>query len=77
MRKSFNARFYLGVNNYGTIILDKNYPRHEFKIKIFNDDLVEPFEFFTVNLVSVSPSEYATDMKKVIYIEDNDCEHYF
>jgi hypothetical protein len=61
---------YQGVNNLG-ITLNKNNLRQEVKIRIVNDDLIEPYEFFTLNIISL-PSEYGTNMKKVIYIEDND-----
>jgi hypothetical protein len=65
-----------GINNYG-FTLDKNNLRQEIKIKIINDNLVEPFEFFTLNIVSVTPAEFGTNAKKVVYIEDNDCRCFF
>jgi hypothetical protein len=66
--------FFLGISNLA-ITLDKNNLKHEIRINIINDNIIEPFEFFTliVEPNSVNPPEYFTLQKKIVYIEDDDC----
>ena len=57
-----NRKLYFSLGNRRAVI----------KIDINDDNFIEPYEFFTVNIVaggiynSVNPT-------KIIYIEDNDC----
>lgn len=57
------------------IDFDASKMKHEIKIDINDDKLIEPFEFFTVDIISVSPQEFIPKvLKKIVYIEDNDCK---
>lgn len=44
-------------------------------IDIVDDNLIEPYEFFTVSIVSSSLYNVVSK-QKVIYIEDNDCKYF-
>ncbi len=45
----------------------------EIKIDIIDDNLIEPYEFFTVEIME-SGNFNLTRPQQVIYIEDNDCK---
>ena len=45
----------------------------ELLIKIYDDNLIEPYEFFTVDIPE-SDAYNLVNPQKVIYIEDNDCK---
>ena len=64
--------------SYLMVKLNEDLQERKIKIRINNDNIIEPFEFFTliVEPESVSPSEYFTFQKKIIYIEDDDCRKY-
>ncbi|CAF0804331.1 unnamed protein product [Brachionus calyciflorus] len=62
---------YLGVSTDLEFNSSKTW--HELKIDINNDRIIEPFEFFTIDIESVTPDiiPIATP-RKIIYIEDDD-----
>ena len=44
-------------------------------IEIIDDDLIEPFEFFTIDIIPDQLSSKKFPPKqKVVYIQDNDCK---
>jgi len=48
----------------------------EIKIDILEDNLIEPYEFFTVEILE-SANFNLVRSQQVIYIADNDCNAYF
>jgi hypothetical protein len=45
-------------------------------IDIIDDNFVEPFEFFTIDIINVSndPSIIFPKKRIIVYIQDDDCE---
>lgn len=62
--------------DFGNGILEINPGKltHDLYIRIVDDALIEPFEFFKLDISDISPSKYSKALDKVIYIEDNDCK---
>lgn len=61
-----NHRLYFTLGNRRAVI----------KIDITDDDFIEPYEFFTVNIIAKDMYNLVNPTK-IIYIEDNDCNLFF
>ena len=56
-------------------ILNNDIRSYSIDIEIIDDDLIEPFEFFTIDIFpDKNSSKKFPPRQKVVYIQDNDCK---